>query len=91
MYQTHALMVVDADFGERVLALWKEKKASNRLLQTGLGSGVVLLLLGSLFGYFRLDTATRGYYTGRLQFATAGAILAIVAVSMMVAQWIPRL
>ena len=62
-----------------------------RLLQTGLGAGMALLVLSTLFGYFKLDTATRGYYTLRLQFATAGAILAIVAVSLIVANWIPWL
>ena len=32
----------------------------------------------SCLGYFRLDTATRGYYTGRLQFLAATAILIVM-------------
>jgi len=63
-------------------------RATSRLAQTGLLSGGVLLLLGSIFGYFRLDNATRGYYTGRLQFMTAAAILAVVGAGAVLAQWI---
>ena len=54
-----------------------------------MGAGIVLLLVTTLFGYFKLDTATRGYYTGRLQFAAAAAILALVAASVLLAKWIP--
>jgi hypothetical protein len=46
-------------------------------------------LLGTLFSYFKIDTATRGYYTGRLQFVTAGAILLLVTTSVWLARWIP--
>jgi hypothetical protein len=44
--------------------------------------------LGSVFGYFRLDNATRGYYTGRLQFMAAAAILAIVGAGALLGRWI---
>ena len=54
----------------------------------GLFAGAALLLLASVFGYFRLDNATRGYYTGRLQFMTAAAILAVVGAGAVLAQWI---
>ena len=54
----------------------------------GLFSGGVLLLVGSIFSYFRLDNATRGYYTGRLQFLMAAAILAIVGAGALVSRWI---
>ena len=37
-----------------------------------------VLLLALMFGYFKLDTATKGYYTGRLQMGLAAAILAVV-------------
>ena len=57
-------------------------------MQTGLVSGAMLLLLTSVFGYFRLDNATRGYYTGRLQFMTAAAILAVVGAGVIAAQYI---
>jgi hypothetical protein len=41
-----------------------------------------------MFGYFRVDNATRGYYTGRLQFLSAAAILAIVGAGVVLARWI---
>ena len=42
----------------------------------------------AVFGYFRVDNATRGYYTGRLQFLSAAAILAIVGAGVFCARWI---
>jgi hypothetical protein len=91
MNQAHALLVFDKSFAQEVEHRWKQIKAMTRLLQVGGGSGVVLLLLTTLFGYFRLDTATKGYYTGRLQFMAAAAILALVAASVLFVKWIPWL
>ena len=42
-------------------------------------AAAVLLVLGSVFGYLKLDTLTRGYYTRRLQFAAVIVILTVVA------------
>jgi hypothetical protein len=36
----------------------------------------------------RLDNATRGYYTGRLQFMTAATILGVIGAGAVLAQWI---
>ncbi len=79
MQQRHALLEFDNNFRSEIQSTWVGKIAESRLLQMGLVAGGAILLLGSVFGYFRLDNATRGYYTGRLQFMTAAAILAIVA------------
>jgi hypothetical protein len=89
MNQSHALLEFDEPFCDELQQRWREVKSFSRLLQTGLGSGIVLLLVTTLFGYFRLDTATKGYYTGRLQFMAAGAILSLVAASVLLAKWIP--
>ena len=67
---------------------WEKIRATSRLSQVGLFGGAGLLLLASVFGYFRMDNATRGYYTGRLQFMTAAAILGIVGVGAILSQWI---
>jgi hypothetical protein len=91
MKQAHVLVAFDDAFAEDVRTRWEEVKSRSRLMQTGIGSGALLLLLASMFSYFRLDTATRGHYTGRLQFATAGVILAIIAAGVVVAQLIPWL
>lgn len=79
MQQRHVLVEFDKGFDDELRGSWAGQIAESRLLQMGLVAGGALLLLGSVFGYFRLDNATRGYYTGRLQFMTAAAILAIVA------------
>ena len=42
------------------------------------GMGLVIIVLGTLFGYLKLDTATRGYYSGRLKLAAAAVILSAV-------------
>ena len=81
MEQVHALLEFDQSFRDELRQHWAGRIADSRLYQIGLGAGAALLLLGSVFSYFRLDNATRGYYTGRLQFLTAAAILAIVALA----------
>jgi hypothetical protein len=88
MHQVHALIEFGPDFRQQVTRKWTDLTAYYRLLQTGLVAGGSLLFLGTVFSYFRLDTATRGYYTGRLQFMTAAAILAIVGAGAVLARWI---
>ena len=88
MHQVHARLDFGPEFRSELDRSWDRVRASSRLMQTGLFSGAALLLLGSVFGYFRLDNATRGYYTGRLQFMTAAAILAIVGAGVFAARWI---
>jgi hypothetical protein len=88
MHQVHAKLEFKPNFREQLDRRWGELRATYRLAETGLISGGVLLLLATVFGYFRLDNATRGYYTGRLQFMAAAAILAIVASGAMFSRWI---
>jgi len=88
MHENFALLEFGPDFRNELDRRWTQVRATSRLAQTGLVSGGVLLLLGSIFGYFRLDNATRGYYSGRLQFMTAAAILAVVGAGAVLAQWI---
>jgi len=45
----------------------------------------LLGLMGVVFAYLRLDTATKGYYSGRLQFLAAAAILALSAAGVLFA------
>jgi len=88
MHENFALLEFDSKFRNEIDRRWSQVRATSRLAQTGLLSGGVIMLLGSIFGYFRLDNATRGYYTGRLQFMTAAAILAVVGAGAVLAQWI---
>lgn len=88
MHENFALLEFPPEFRQELDKRWTQVRAGQRLAQTGLLAGAGLLLVGSIFGYFRLDNATRGYYTGRLQFMTGAAILAIVGAGAAVAQWI---
>lgn len=88
MEQYHALIEFTPTFQDRIRHEWQEVKGKWRLAQFGLFAGGAILLLGTVFGYFRVDNATRGYYTGRLQFLSAAAILAIVGAGVMAARWI---
>lgn len=88
MHQAHALIEFGPEFRQTIVNKWTDLTAYYRLLQTGLVAGGALLFLGTIFSYFRLDNATRGYYTGRLQFMTAAAILAIVGSGALLAKWI---
>lgn len=88
MHQSHALLEFGPAFRARLQTQWAQVRAASRITQLGLFAGAGLLLLSSVFGYFRLDNATRGYYTGRLQFLTAAAILAIIGGGALLARWI---
>jgi hypothetical protein len=91
MSQVHAKLAFDSGFRDELDLRWSEIRARSKLAQIGLGASIITLLLGTLFSYFKLDTATKGYYTGRLQFLTAGTILTLVAASVVLAKWIPSL
>ena len=88
MHQSHALLEFGPAFRARLQTQWAQVRAASRITQLGLFATAGLLLLSSVFGYFRLDNATRGYYTGRLQFLTAAAILAIIGGGALLARWI---
>ncbi|MBI1900412.1 MAG: hypothetical protein HYS13_04760 [Planctomycetia bacterium] len=55
---------------------WEATLATQQLLQIGLVVALVLTLVGTLYAYFRLDTATKGYYTWRLRLAAFGIAVA---------------
>lgn len=91
MHQSHALLEFGPDFHEEIQQSWHHVLARARLVKVALVSAAVLGTLVLLFGYFNAETATRGFYSGRLKFATALAILAVVAVGVLVARSIPWL
>jgi hypothetical protein len=88
MHESFALLEFGPEFRNELAARWDGVRSTSRLTQLALFAGAGLLLLSSVFGYFRLDNATRGYYTGRLQFLAAAAILAVIGAGVFAAQWI---
>lgn len=92
MYRMHALLEFGPEFRkeleDRRVTLKRyarERALAYRLRGLALGFGAVLCFLSVVYGYFRLDTATRGYYTGRLQFLAATAILIVIVAGALLA------
>jgi hypothetical protein len=92
MHQMHAQLAFDPAFREELDARraeldrrWQDWVVTGRLLGIALGFGVLLAVMTVFFGYFRLDTATRGFYSGRLQWTAVAAILILMTVSAVLA------
>ncbi len=91
MHQSHALLEFGPNFHNEVEKEWHQVMARAQLVKVALAGGAVLGMLVMLFGYFNADTATRGFYSGRLKFATAVAILVVIATGVVIAKSIPWL
>jgi hypothetical protein len=89
MHQVHALVQFPEDFRDEIARRWLQVRSASRLGQVGLGFAAVLSLIGTVFGFFRADNATRGYYTGRLQFVAGAAVLVVFVVGLYFARAIP--
>jgi hypothetical protein len=89
MHQSHALLQFGPDFRDSVRNGWQEIVVRGRLLACGLAAAVIIGTLSLLLTYFRADTATRGFYTGRLRFATVLVILGLVAAGAVLARSLP--
>lgn len=51
----------------------------NRLIAVAILVGVVVAMVAVVYGYLKLELVTRGFYSGRLQFAAAVVSLTIAA------------
>lgn len=75
-------------FGERqardARMAWHDYRIRSRLMLLGAAAGAVVALLATVYGYLRLDTATRGYYSGRLKLAAACAAMGALATTFVV-------
>lgn len=87
VYESHAMLQLGPSDHERLLRLAHDQQSQRSALLAGVAGGTVLLLLGTVLGYLKLDTATRGYYSGRLKFAAGTAAVSVVALSSVVA-WV---
>jgi len=75
MKNLHVQLAFDRKVRTDLKRRYHTELAEIRMREVAIGAGSVLLLLGAMFSYLKLDTATRGYYTGRLRLATVLAIL----------------
>jgi hypothetical protein len=91
MHQSHALLEFGPGFHREIERAWHEVVARAQLVRITLLAAAVLGVLAMLFGYLQADTATRGFYAGRLKFATGVAILGWLALGIVLARSIPWL
>lgn len=77
----HALLEFNDADREHIRALERQELRNSRLWFTLIGSGSVLLLLGTAFGYLKLDTLTKGYYSGRLRLAATAVAASVAALA----------
>jgi len=83
MMNLHARLRFDETTHRDIRNHYKNAVIAGRLIAGGIGASALILLLATVYGYLKLDTATKGYYSGRLRVAAAGMILAIVAVGVL--------
>lgn len=82
-WETHVLMKFDWVDRELVERAWRQSVVAHNLRYTGAGTALVLALLGTVFGYLKLDTATRGFYSGRLKLAAGTMLVAITTLGIL--------
>ena len=63
MYRAHLLIDLAPAKRDVLLATWHGEVLHERLGQIGGGAAFIFICLVTLFGYLRLDDATRGYYS----------------------------
>jgi hypothetical protein len=85
MYVGHALIGFDEPFERRLRAV----RVASRSMQIVAAGGTAIALLIVAFAFLRLDRATRGLYTGRLQTWAVVACAVVACITGFVAYWIP--
>lgn len=77
-YRGYAQFQLTDEFKSYVIENVQEAKTKKRLVRSGLIGGSILTLLAIVFGYLKMETATRGFYSRRLQ-----TISVVVAAAML--------
>jgi hypothetical protein len=88
MRRIHVLLEFDEAVQSYLKREWKDHLLEERLAVVGGGAMAVLSLVGLVFAYLRIDTATRGFYTRHLQVAAGIVTLLIIAITVaFLASW----
>lgn len=80
-YETHALLEFNEQDHRALVRRWRQLHTQHQALMAAIAGGAVLLLLGTVLGYLKLDTLTRGYYSGRLKLAAGTIGLAVITLT----------
>jgi hypothetical protein len=86
MHQIHARLEFDDNARADFHRLWHNAVVTDRLWVVGSGAALVLALLGTFYGFLKLDLRTGGAHTGRLQLA-ATLVALIVAAGALLMRW----
>jgi hypothetical protein len=86
MVRLHALLVFDNAARKQIESRYRATLIASRLAYTGTIAGLALAVLATLYGYLKLDTLTRGYYSGRLKAAAGAVMMAVAVVAVMLAR-----
>ncbi|HWB12466.1 MAG TPA: hypothetical protein VG826_24790 [Pirellulales bacterium] len=81
MTSLHELLEFDREANQAIEASYHHSVVQSRLGYLLAGGGALVGLLTIVLGYLKLDTLTRGYYTGRLRLTALAAILALAVVT----------
>lgn len=81
MISLHYLLEFDPETNHAIEANYRQSVVQSRLGYLSAGGGALVGLLTIVFGYLKLDTLTRGYYTGRLRLTAATAILVLAVIA----------
>lgn len=76
--RVHVKMEFDRNVRAELERNWKQSQLRKRLFTTGAFASLVLGALGIIYTYLKVDTATKGYYTKRLQFAAGTGLLGVL-------------
>jgi hypothetical protein len=83
MINLHVLLEFDERSWRELSRMQHEREIEERVAVVGIGAGWLLALLGTVFGYLKLDTLTRGYYTRRLQLVAGAVILTLIGAAVL--------
>jgi len=87
MRRIHLLMEFDEDARADIKDRWREAELVGRLSTVGGGVALLIGCIAIVFGYLKLDTATKGYYTRRLQLIAGLVTIALLgALAMFLAE-----
>jgi hypothetical protein len=84
MQNLHAEVRIDRDAQSLIRQRHQDALRQARLGYAGGAFGLLLVLLATAFGYLKLDTLTKGYYSGRLKLAATAVILTAAAATALV-------
>ena len=82
MFRGYAQLKLDRDLYVVAKEKWSAHLKKQRLFQIALVAGSVLSVLAIVFSYFRVDNASQGLYTGRLQIFAIFLLLIVIAAAV---------